>query len=171
MSELGPYESWARLTGRLHPKIIAQMQRFFDPLPFNLHSVRVKVMSPRLTWLTSKLGFRGRPTATFVLNGTVYCLPGVLDADGVIRDNLWSWQQIPGIALWAHEFYHVYQYEKSAVKWWWSVMWGTLMSLHKGVHVYDHHVVTIEIEAVAFAAAVQEQLVREHTTPSPPAPG
>lgn len=149
MSPLGPIEAYALEHRRFHPDVQAILAPFFAPLGLAWRDVRVKVRTAQF----GSLGIRGRPTAVGVFGSTIHCIPGVLDADSVIRGNTWSWTQPRGVALWAHEVYHVYQWRRWRLRFVASVVWGVLRSLMRG-RFYDHQVIGIEVEATAFQRQV-----------------
>lgn len=149
-----PYEAYARKHGRLHPENVAVLQPFFAPLRFDVHQVRVRLVP---AWFGS-LGARGSPTAMAVFLRTWYVIPGVLDADGRVRGNVWSWTQPAGIANFAHEAYHVYQYERDGFfRLYGLFAWGIMQSLLAG-KLYDHQRIAPEREAIAFERQVEAQL-------------
>lgn len=151
---MGPYETYARKHGRLHPDNVAVLQPFFTPLRFDVHSVRIRIVP---AWFGS-LGARGSPTAMAVFASTWYVIPGVLDADGVVRGNVWSWTRYQGVANYAHEAFHVYQYYRDGfVRLYGLFAWGILRSLMTG-KLYDHTKIVPEMEAIAFERQIEEQL-------------
>lgn len=152
MATPGPYESYALKHRRLHPDCIAVLRPHFEPLGFDVASVSFCV-----TRHVGNIPMRGSRTAVAVLANTVYVQPGTLDADGIIRRNLWSWRQPRGVALWAHEVYHVYQWQKGRMRFLWGGVTGLLMSWAR-FRGYDHERFWFEREARAFERNVRDAL-------------
>ena len=148
-------EAYALRTGRLAPHAAAILQPYFTLLDFDVAAeVRVRVMPD---WFGT-FGLRGSPAAAGVLGDTLYVIPGVLDADGVwIRDNYWSWAQPVGIALWAHEVLHCWQYTNK-LRYVEILVPGLVDSWLHG-EMYSHRSILLEQEAIAFQHAVLQQLL------------
>lgn len=148
----GPYEAYALKHGRLHPDCVDKLQPYFDPLGFDVHSVRVKV------------GNRWFGYGVLVTGGTLQVLPGVLDSPvGYrIRGHDWNWTTPRGVALYAHECHHVYSWEQAP--WWFAMQvgWGMLLSWFKYRQFYAHEAFRYEREAIAFEDAVQAAEEQKH---------
>ena len=144
--DIGPIEMYALQNGRLAPEVVAILKPFFTPLGFDIDStVRVRVHND---WFGS-VGIRGTPSATGVLGNTIHVISGVLDADGIwIRNNYWSWEQPVGIARWAYEVHHVYQWQNPA-NYFEKLLPGIFASWAQG-ELYAHEVIELEQEAITF---------------------
>ena len=149
-------EAYALRTGRLAPHAAAILQPFFTPLDFDVATeVHVRVMPG---WFGT-FGLRSSPAAAGVFGDTLYVIPGVLDADGVwIRGNYWSWTQPVGIALWAHEIFHCWQYTNK-LRYVEILVPGLVDSWLHG-ELYSHRSIPLEQEAIAFQHQVVQQLIR-----------
>ncbi len=143
----GPIEIHVTTYGHLPPDIWSRVSPF---LP-HLHNLTVHwwIQPHALAWATKLLDI---PAVT-VYGETIVCVPGVLDANGIVRGRLWSWSLPEGLALWAHEMYHVWQYRDNPGRFAWSVSSGIVRSLLRG-RIYDHTVIEVEQEAIAFERSV-----------------
>ena len=149
----GPYEHYALQTGRLHPEPAATLQPFFVSRAFAVEeTVRIVVLDD---WFGS-LGIRGTPSAVGVFGNTIYVIHGVLDADGRVRGNNWSWTRPHGIALWAHEVFHVYQYQDKYA-YVLKLLPGVIASWLSG-QAYSHELIALEQEAMAFQVYVEQSV-------------
>ena len=150
---VGPIEAYAVQTGTLAPVAIAVLAPFFQGHEEVLHAINVQVLSP----LAALATLEARLPAITVLGATWIVIPGLLDANGTVRGRTFSWTQPRGIALWAHEAFHVQQYRDAPLAFVWEGLKGICLSLAHG-EVYDHKYVPYEREAIAFERAVRTVL-------------
>ena len=153
---LGPIETYAVQNGKLAPASIAILVPFFQGHEDALEAIRVQVLSPLAAAATLEAGL---PAIT-VLGIMWVVIPGVLDANGMVRGRVFSWTQPRGIALWAHEAFHVQQYRDNPLAFIWEGLKGICLSLTHG-ELYDHDYVSYEREAIAFEHQVRRRLEGE----------
>lgn len=146
-----PFEAYAHATHRLHPTCIAPLTPFFSGA--ELAIVRVTVLRPWVPQWMQRCGMH----AVLVVGTTIYCVPGVLDAEGMVLGNFWSWTVPRGIALWAHEVLHVVQYRANPSQFRRMVATGILASWSQRSW-YDHTRFPFEVEAIAFQRQVRATL-------------
>ena len=142
----GPIEVYVLAHGALPPEQASLLQPFFTPLGFDV-ATQVRVRPEEDSFGT--FGARGSPTAVGVFGRTIHCISGVLDANGTVRGNLWSFVQPRGIALWAHEIYHVWQFRDHPERFLEQLAEGLIASWLNG-HLYSHDHIIFEQEAIAF---------------------
>ena len=150
---LGPIEAYAVQTGKLAPGAIAVLAPFFEGHEDALSAIRVQVLSPLAAQVTLEAGL---PAIT-VLGSTWVVIPGLLDANGKVRGRTFSWTQPKGLALWAHEAWHIKQYRDSPLLFVLEGVKGICLSLAHG-ELYDHEYVEYEQEAIAFEHRVRAAL-------------
>ena len=146
-----PFEDYARQTHRLHPTCVARLAPFFSEGALDV--IHVTVLRPWVAHQMARLGMH----AVLVVGGTLYCIPGVLDAEGRVLGNFWSWTAPRGLALWAHEALHVVQYRANPSQFWSMVATGLLRSWRQRTW-YDHTHFPFEVEAIAFQRHVRATL-------------
>ena len=153
---LGPIEAYAVQTGKLSPSAIAVLMPFFQGHEDTLEALRIQVLSPLAAQATLEVGL---PAIT-VIGATWVVIPGLLDANGKVRGRTFSWTQPRGVALWAHEAWHVKQYRDLPLAFVWEGLKGICLSLAHG-ELYDHEYVKYEQEAIAFERMVRATLERQ----------
>lgn len=164
---MGPYEAYARRYGHLHPEARQVLQPFFAPLRWDVNRVQIRFVP---AWFFN-IGPSSIVTAVAVFRRALYCIPGVLDADGPVRGEWWSWQQPRGIAHWGHQVFHCYQYERDGFwRHYGRFALGILASLAQG-KAYDAALIPQAQEAYEFEAQIlivlRQQTVQEGGTHGP----
>lgn len=153
---LGPIETYAVQTGRLAPAAIAILAPFFQGHEDALEAIRVQVLLPLAAAATLEAGL---PAIT-VIGATWVVIPGLLDSNGTVRGRTFSWTQPRGVALWAHEAFHVQQYRNNPLAFVVEGLKGICLSLAHG-ELYDHEYVEYEQEAIVFEHMVRGTLERQ----------
>ena len=153
---LGPIEAYAVQTGKLAPSAIAVLAPFFAGHEDTLSAIRIQVLSPLAALATLEAGL---PAIT-VIGATWVVIPGLLDANGQVRGRVFSWTQPRGLALWAHEAWHIKQFRDAPLEFVWEGLKGICLSLAHG-ELYDHDYVSYEQEAIAFERMVRATLERQ----------
>ena len=150
---LGPIEAYAIQHGRLAPQAVQVLAPFFVGHEEVWAHLRIEVLTPAAAEATRLAGMPG----VTVLGDTWLVIPGLLDADGMVRGRVFSWSQPRGVALFVHEAFHVQQYLASPLDFVWEAVQGICLSLLHG-ELYDHDYVSYEREAIAFERQVRVAL-------------
>lgn len=153
-------EQYAQAHGVLHPEVHSVLRNWIPAKV--LSSVRLEV-KPR-TWSRFKQSGRGSPAPMFVVFGTIYVAEGFLNKPGWLWGNTCDlgddggrgWETL------VHELRHVQQYvEGGGLKMMLAYAGGVARSLwanESGKRTWNHDVIPMEQDAIAFAAKVKGEV-------------
>lgn len=152
-------DQYIAVHNRLHPRVAAFLQPYFVNLP--LSTVKFVRDRTRTSWLGSTI---------WVLGGTVRVVQGKLNAKLVISEQPDGGFKVNGaidltrpggMAMLAHELFHVKQWRETALfPWLWSYAQGIWASITQHRKLFYHGAFALEREAAAFEKRVMADILK-----------